>query len=242
MKEKLLFTLFAIMSTFLLSADLELSPFEYDMVGPAYSGEPIAFISDTLFVTNTGSTEEFTLHLETSEIPNGWNVMWCHDYEDALCHFPIYPWNFDFVSDTVIGIDFSISYSSSPDMLNLDLYWESNSVNEVMNFTFRTEDFVDSDSDELIQVVTLNQNYPNPFNPETRISFNLPQTEKVELNIYDLKGRLINTLENGKLGDGEHQYIWDGKNDQKKEVGSGVYFYQLKTDNKTLTNKMILMK
>lgn len=243
MLKKTLFTMLAMLSAIVLMADLVPEPgFEYNIVGPEYTGDYIQFASDTLWVTNTGSTEEFSLTLQTSEIPDGWSVMWCHEYEDALCHFPNFPWSFNFMRNTQIGIDFSLGYSNSPGMVELDLYWESNTISEVMHFTFQTEDFVDTDSNELPAAATLGQNYPNPFNPETNISFSLASSENANLSIYNLKGELVKNLVNNKLDAGDHTYSWQGRNDQNNEVPSGVYFYQLKTDTNTITKKMIMMK
>lgn len=243
MLKRNLFILFAVMSALLLFADLEVPPdFDYDLVGPAYSGEYVQFISDTLWVTNTGATEDFDIHLESSEIPAGWSVMWCHSYDDELCHLLNFPWTVEFRRNSQLGIDFSIGYGSSPGQLELDLYWESASISEVMHFTFRTEDFVDSEPDLIPAKTVLNQNYPNPFNPETKISFNLSQSDHVNLCIYNVKGELIKSLTNQKLAAGQHSFIWYGKDNQSNIVPSGIYFYQLKTSLQSFTRKMILMK
>jgi hypothetical protein len=243
MLKKILFTMLAIVSSLLLFADLEVEPgFNYNMVGPAYSGEVVNFISDTLYVSNTGITEEFTLHLETSEIPDGWNVLWCHEYEDALCHFPVFPWSFSFLSGSTIQIDFTINYNSSPGALDLDMYWESGTISEVMNFTFRTEDFVDNEPDQLFSGVELSQNYPNPFNPETTIDFNLTAAGRVELNVYNLKGELVKTLVEKELAGGNHSTHWNGADNQGNSVPSGLYFYRLQTSQDVITRRMILLK
>jgi hypothetical protein len=72
------------------------------------------------------------------------------------------------------------------------------------------------------------QNYPNPFNPETRIYYQLPEMSKVDLEIYDLAGRRICTLEKGRrLSAGIYSVVWDGKNESGLEVASGIYIYRL---------------
>lgn len=230
--------------TLALIADLEVAPgVNYDMVGPAYSGELIYFVSDTLYVTNTGATDEFTLHLETSEIPAGWNVTWCHDYEDALCHFPIFPWTFTFIRDTVILIDIAIAYESSPGSLDLSLFWSAGSIDDVvMDFTFRTEDAANNSTDDVCNIVTLSQNYPNPFNPQTCISFYLPQSDEVKMNVYNIKGELIAKLIDEKMPEGKHEFVWNALNSLNRPVPSGLYFYQISTSNSSITRKMILMK
>jgi flagellar hook assembly protein FlgD len=92
-------------------------------------------------------------------------------------------------------------------------------------------------------IATLYQNYPNPFNPETTISFSVTQTSSfVALDIYNIKGQKVKTLVNEMLPAGEHTIIWDGRDSNDKRVGSGIYFYKLKTENYEKTRKMILLK
>ncbi|HAX49611.1 MAG TPA: hypothetical protein DCX92_11565 [Bacteroidetes bacterium] len=83
----------------------------------------------------------------------------------------------------------------------------------------------------------LKQNYPNPFNPEATIQFSLPTDESTQLNVYDISGRLVKTLVNGKLKAGNYQVKFDGSNS-----ASGVYFYRLSAGTYTDVKKMILAK
>ena len=89
----------------------------------------------------------------------------------------------------------------------------------------------------------LNQNFPNPFNPNTSIQFSLGQNELISLNIYDIQGRIVNSLINNiTYSSGYHYISWDGTNDLGTQVPSGVYFYKLIGENQTQIKKMILMK
>ncbi len=88
----------------------------------------------------------------------------------------------------------------------------------------------------------LSQNYPNPFNPVTSISFNLPKQTKVSLKVCDINGRLIKILIDKNIENGRHTITWNGVNDMGISVSSGVYFYLLETEGKTITKKMILLK
>ena len=85
-------------------------------------------------------------------------------------------------------------------------------------------------------------NYPNPFNPETRLTFSLPNEQEIELTVYNLKGQKVRLLVSGQLSAGQHSVVWEGKDDNGKPVGSGLYFYKLKTKDKELTKKMLLLK
>jgi len=88
----------------------------------------------------------------------------------------------------------------------------------------------------------LSQNYPNPFNPSTTIKFNLPKTSNVKLDVYNIKGQHVRTLENGLLNQGVHSVVWNGTDDNNQNVASGVYFYRLTANGQSETKKMLLMK
>ena len=89
---------------------------------------------------------------------------------------------------------------------------------------------------------TLEQNYPNPFNAQTQITFSLASPGNVRLSIYDLGGRLVRKLLKAQANSGNHKVIWDGKDDRGVDVSSGVYFYQMSAENKSLTKRMVLIR
>jgi hypothetical protein len=106
-----------------------------------------------------------------------------------------------------------------------------------------TEPFTSTDNDIIEPTMCeLYQNYPNPFNPETTIQFTTQNTEKnTELVIYNLKGQKVKTLINEVLPAGEHSVVWDGKNTNNKAVATGIYFYNLKVDDKIIAAKKCLL-
>ncbi|RMF56590.1 MAG: hypothetical protein D6748_13130, partial [Calditrichaeota bacterium] len=75
-----------------------------------------------------------------------------------------------------------------------------------------------------------------------RISFYLPFATKIALEIFDGTGRKIRTLLNGNFHAGLHEVLWEGRNDSGSTVSSGVYFYSLKTTNRSWVRKMVLLK
>jgi hypothetical protein len=83
----------------------------------------------------------------------------------------------------------------------------------------------------------LEQNYPNPFNPSTTIRFYLLNSTKVSLKIFDVIGREVETLLEGKMSSGNHEIIWNALN-----VSSGIYYYRLETEDFVDTKKMLLIK
>jgi hypothetical protein len=82
----------------------------------------------------------------------------------------------------------------------------------------------------------VSQNFPNPFNGSTVINFSLERTQKVDLRIYDLLGRLVTTLVSGELEKGDHYAVWN------PNVPSGIYFYRLEAGDFVEKKKMILLK
>lgn len=89
---------------------------------------------------------------------------------------------------------------------------------------------------------SLEQNYPNPFNPTTKISFALPQADRVTIKIFDSLGREINTLVNSEMSSGKHIVNWNGDNSLGEKVATGVYLYSIVTNKFTQTKKMVLLK
>jgi len=73
----------------------------------------------------------------------------------------------------------------------------------------------------------LNQNYPNPFSDSTIITYDMPETQKVMIRIFDVRGRLIRILANEDQNAGFKTVMWDGKNDDGDRVSAGIYFYQM---------------
>jgi len=86
-------------------------------------------------------------------------------------------------------------------------------------------------------------NYPNPFNPSTTISFTTPEESNVELSVYNIRGQKIRTLLNNQTTAGEHSIVWNGDDASGKKVGSGLYLYKLKINDKTeIVKKCMLLK
>ncbi|MBU2492657.1 MAG: T9SS type A sorting domain-containing protein [Bacteroidetes bacterium] len=89
---------------------------------------------------------------------------------------------------------------------------------------------------------TLFQNYPNPFNPSTTIKYNLDKEEFVRLSIYDVLGNRIKLLVNESQHPGYYTLTWEGKNEFGKRIPSGVYFVELKVQERSQIIKVTLIK
>ena len=98
-----------------------------------------------------------------------------------------------------------------------------------------------------IKQTALLQNYPNPFNPETWIPYILSKDSSVTIDIYTASGQLVRTLPLGHQKQGAYLFrnkaaYWEGNNEDGEVVGSGVYFYQLRTGDFSATRKMVIAK
>ncbi|MCD4650771.1 MAG: T9SS type A sorting domain-containing protein [Candidatus Cloacimonetes bacterium] len=125
-----------------------------------------------------------------------------------------------------VTVDYAEGVSDSSEVLTV--YWE----------------LPQGPNDENIPVfeTALHGNYPNPFNPVTSINFSLKQSGHVNIDVYNILGKKVISLVNEEMTAGQHTAIWNGKDANGKTVGSGVYFYRMKTGRYTGTKKMLLLK
>jgi hypothetical protein len=86
---------------------------------------------------------------------------------------------------------------------------------------------------------TLHQNYPNPFNTVTKIAYEIPEKSYVELAVYDIKGRRVNTIVSNYKNPGYWQVMWNGKDNNGNSVPSGIYICRIFVTSKESNNKFI---
>ncbi len=82
---------------------------------------------------------------------------------------------------------------------------------------------------------------PNPFKQSTSILYQLSKTADTELNIYNLKGQKVKTLSKSRQTPGEHTVLWDGRDQNAKPCGTGIYFLQLSIDGELRTSRKIIL-
>jgi hypothetical protein len=137
-------------------------------------------------------------------------------------HTPVWPGD-----DTVNVIDYEVYSLNDPSV----------SVGGSVILYFTITDVGDDNHPGLPTNFTLYQNYPNPFNPTTTIAYSLPKASRVELQVVNILGQLVETQELGSKSPGDHEVEYDASN-----LTSGVYFYRIITDYSAQTRKMILLK
>jgi hypothetical protein len=85
-------------------------------------------------------------------------------------------------------------------------------------------------------------NAPNPFNPTTRIYFTLQRPGEVNVDVYDVRGRLVRELLGGHRGAGRHDVVWDGVDSRGVPSASGLYFFRVRSAGRAWSGKMILAR
>lgn len=123
---------------------------------------------------------------------------------------------------------------------NNSTYTVTKNVDGSISAAMMKQSAADSSDIALVEKVNYSEsldNYPNPFNPTTKISFSIPNSGHVSLKVKDILGREIAVLANKIFSSGKYEFEFDASN-----LPSGTYIYNLRTNNKTITKKMLLVK
>jgi len=120
---------------------------------------------------------------------------------------------------------------------------ESFELSQIVEITFGDNVSVE----EMVEIVSripikFISNYPNPFNPKTTIMFDLGESGKTQIEIFNVKGQKVKTLLNEEMEAGQHTAIWNGDDSNNKSVSSGMYFYKISLNGKQKIKKMIMLK
>ena len=119
--------------------------------------------------------------------------------------------------------------------------WTIDNIRVIMGSSAAT---ITPNSEEIAipPVTALYPNFPNPFNPETNIKFSNSQSDKISIDIYNIKGQRVKQLTNQAYPKGTHSLKWNGMDENGKSVSSGIYFCKMYSVGKTQMLKMVLMK
>jgi hypothetical protein len=151
----------------------------------------------------------------------------CGDYD---CGVDDSGWDYD-AEDGTGRLVFEIDNNCIPD----------NTTQRVNTFWANTQLEVDEEA-PLAQKFEVYGNYPNPFNPSTQIKFATEKSSDVTITIYSILGQEMTVLQNGILNAGTYNISWFGTDHYGNKVPSGVYFYEVRSDNRIQKGKMLLLK
>ncbi|MEF8817498.1 MAG: alpha-amylase family glycosyl hydrolase, partial [Salinibacter sp.] len=106
-----------------------------------------------------------------------------------------------------------------------------------------SEAFVEAEQSEIQpESLVLRPNYPNPFREQTTIEYTLPEADDVRIEVYDLLGRRVQTLVDGRRESGLHRATWNGRNSGGTTAASGLYIVRLQAGGTTRSQKATLVR
>jgi hypothetical protein len=109
-------------------------------------------------------------------------------------------------------------------------------------FTIRSPQGAGLPDVETPKVFALRQNAPNPFKGTTMVRFDLPRDVDVKLAVFDVRGRLVQSLIDQSMPAGRYSIGWDGRDINGNKVASGVYYYKIQAGHWNETRTMVLVK
>ncbi len=118
----------------------------------------------------------------------------------------------------------------------------SDSCFSIIDYTDVGEEDGSEDDVTPAYVNALEQNFPNPFNGTTTIAYSVAHLSHVTVAIYDASGRLVRALEESDRETGRYEVIWNGRDENKRAVASGVYFCRIKIDKFSQTRKIVYLR
>jgi hypothetical protein len=137
-----------------------------------------------------------------------------------------------------------VEFSAYPSVLNCENNVDYCIEGDTVIFSIPINVEIVSNDDKIIypKEYHLHQNYPNPFNPITTIQYELPENSFVNIRIFDMNGRLVNTLINQQETAGYKAVKWAGVDDSSNPVSTGVYFCEIQAGDFRQVIKMVLLK
>ncbi|MBN2200957.1 T9SS type A sorting domain-containing protein [bacterium] len=153
------------------------------------------------------------------------SIEWAAELLDAVWNMPKYHGTVKFLADHKLEFDPTNAVTGRTNILPYD------------GSDFNREGSGVEERSTAPRAFALEQNYPNPFNPTTTISYAVPKASDVRLTVYDMMGREVAVLAEGRKSPGFYSVEFDGKN-----LASGIYFYRLKAGSTVLKQKMVMLK
>lgn len=192
----------------------------------------IQYVSSTRFTTDQPNSQTYGLLWATN-----YQVPWYRWQNNDTSWYQVW-----FDNDSSLGVKYGLAQSKNYKGVGMWALGYDKGRNELWNELYRRfyTPVTSEEKGELEinnQEYGLYQNYPNPFNPETRISYTIIKESNVKLRIYDIAGRLIETIVNERQIPGKYNKVFNSG-----DLPSGLYIYQLTTESYSSQKKMLILK
>ena len=204
-----------------------------------------ALIEDECFFNETQLTEPVNNStFEVLEIDGSLNFVW--SIIDQSCGVDnytlnIYDNNQQIVysdssnqTDVIVSLSELIFIEGQVNMYSWNISFDGNLLSDTFTFYL---DATQLNSFNHIDNFNIEQNFPNPFNPITYFEFEIFSSDFITINIYDIKGNLIQNLANDFYSSGNYKLYWDASS-----YSSGIYFYEISNSKILIRKKMIIIK
>ena len=126
-----------------------------------------------------------------------------------------------------------------------DNYYDEYSIPAKSAIVFTNRDYqltIPSSNESLPDQFEIVECYPNPFNGKLNIRYHISNASNIHATIYDLSGKVIKSFKYEQKYPGQHQLIWDTKNNNGDAVATGLYFVSLSSENRTINTKVLYLK
>lgn len=159
---------------------------------------------------------------------------------DVFCDSAAFTVDFDDAFVIVSGEDANVNIAFTPTerrLYNGQLTIQTERRDLTLSLS-GSGDILDVDDEDLLPLrFALNAAYPNPFNSTVSLQYSIAKNTFVQLNILDVSGRTVSTLQDGKLPSGQYHAVW-----QADKMPSGIYFVRLTSKEFNQTRKIILVR
>ena len=129
--------------------------------------------------------------------------------------------------------------------IDQDNYYDEYSIPAKSAIVFTNRDYqltIPSSNESVPNQFEIVECYPNPFNGKLNILYHINNTSNIRATIYDLSGKVIKSFKYEQKYPGQHQLIWDTKNNNGDAVATGLYFVSLSSENRTINTKVLYLK
>jgi hypothetical protein len=212
------------------------STFGINMVDTGVEGSAVS----TYFVTSSCDDDDIiTLKLEQSENENNIFLL---DTDGELIELNLDDENLE-EKLKEHGIKAKIIRDEGGNIIEIQLIEEAmDEPDKDSSLDGEPETYLEKKAAALPEGYELSQNHPNPFNPDTRISYSIPETQHVSIDIFNVQGQKVRSLVDEIQNAGRHIAEWDATNDDGDRISSGVYLYRFASGNVIAKKKMTLLK